>query len=73
MRALNGYQHAPRSVLGKEQQKEASMARKRDKLKYEPMYKYNPAETKPAKRKRTWRTVIWVLTLGLAGRDRRGR
>jgi hypothetical protein len=48
------------------------MARKRDKLIFEPMFKYNPAETKPAKTRRPWRTVLRVLTLGLAGRDRRG-
>jgi len=48
------------------------MARKSDKLIFEPMFKYNPAETKPGKRRRSWRTLLWVLTLGLAGRDRRG-
>ena len=47
--------------------KEVYMARKRDNLTFEPMYKYNPAEAKPAKRKRLWRTLLRVLTLGLAG------
>lgn len=48
------------------------MARKKDKLIFEPMFKYNPAEAKPAKRRQPWRTLVRVLTLGLAGRDRRG-
>jgi hypothetical protein len=48
------------------------MARKRDKLMFEPMFKYNPTDAKPTKRKRPWRTLLRVLTLGLAGRDHRG-
>jgi len=48
------------------------MARKRDKLIFAPLYKYNPAETKPTKRKRPWRVVLRFLTFGLAGHDRRG-
>ncbi|HKA53249.1 MAG TPA: hypothetical protein VKJ47_06265 [Candidatus Binatia bacterium] len=48
------------------------MARKRDKLKYEPMYKYNPAEAKPAKRERFWGTVVRIMTFGLLGGGRRG-
>ena len=47
------------------------MARKRDRLKYEPMYKYNPAEAKPAKRRRPWGMVLRILILGLAGGGRR--
>jgi len=48
------------------------MARKRDKLKYEPMYKPRSTEARPAKRQRPWKTVLRTITLGLAGRDRRG-
>jgi len=48
------------------------MAHKRDKLIFEPMFKYNPSEAKPAKRRRPWRTFLRVLTFGLAGRDLRG-
>jgi len=48
------------------------MAHKRDKLIFEPMFKYNPSEAKPAKRRRPWRTLLRVLTFGLAGRDLRG-
>ena len=49
------------------------MARKRDKLIFKPLYKYNPAETKPAKTTPLWRTVLRLVTLGLAGGKRRGQ
>jgi len=44
------------------------MARKRDALIFEPMYKPRPAEGTPAKRKRPWRAVLRLITLGLACR-----
>ena len=34
------------------------MARKRDKLIFEPMYKPGSEEAKPAKRKRMWKTIL---------------
>jgi hypothetical protein len=34
------------------------MARKSDKLIFEPMYKPGPVEAKPAKRTRVWKTVL---------------
>jgi len=49
------------------------MARKRDKLIFKPMYKYNPAETKPAKTTPLWETVLRIVTLGLTGGERRGK
>ena len=48
------------------------MARQRDKLVFAPMFKYNPAEAKPVKRKRPWRAVLRFLTFGLADHGRRG-
>jgi len=48
------------------------MARKRDALIFEPMYKPRPAKATPAKRKRPWRAVLRIIALGLAGRNRRG-
>jgi hypothetical protein len=38
--------------------KERSMARKRDTLRYEPMYKPGAAEAKPAKRQSRWKTIL---------------
>ena len=49
------------------------MARKRDKLRYEPMYKPRPPEEKPTTRKRGWATVLRIMTLGLVGRRRRSQ
>ena len=49
------------------------MARKRDALIFEPMYKPRPAEGTPAKRQRPWRVVLRIITLGLAGGDRRSK
>jgi len=48
------------------------MARKRDALIFEPMYKPRPVKATPAKRKRPWRAVLRIIALGLAGRNRRG-
>jgi len=45
------------------------MAWKRDKLRYEPRYKPGPPVEQPAKRKRMWRTVVRVLTVGRSGRQ----
>ena len=44
------------------------MARKRDKLKYEPMYKPGAAEAKPAKRKSRWRIVFRKVLSLIGGR-----
>jgi len=44
------------------------MARKRDKLKYEPMYRPGPAEAKPAKRKSLWKIVLRKVLSLLGGR-----
>jgi hypothetical protein len=61
--AASGISYRPQKV---------NMARKRDKLIFEPMYKPRPAEAKPAKRKRPWRTVLQIVTLGLVGGECRG-
>ena len=45
------------------------MARKREKLTYEPMYKPGQSEAKPAKRKPGWKTVLRSI-LSLVGRQR---
>ena len=47
------------------------MARKREKLRYEPMYKPRSQEKRPRKRKRMWQTVLRILTLGLVGGQHR--
>ena len=45
------------------------MARKRDTLRYEPMYKPGDTETKPAKRHPGWKTVLRKI-LSLVGGQR---
>ena len=45
------------------------MARKRDTLRFEPMYKPGPAAAKPAKRQPTWKTVLRNV-LSLVGGQR---
>ena len=47
------------------------MVRKRDGLRYEPLYKYQPAEGKPSKRKSLWKALLRILTLGLIGGQHR--
>jgi hypothetical protein len=44
------------------------MARKRDKLKYEPMYKPGSTEAKPAKRQSLWKIVFRKILSLLGGR-----
>ena len=44
------------------------MARKRDKLKYEPMYKPGSTEAKPARRKSLWKIVFRKILSLLGGR-----
>jgi hypothetical protein len=46
------------------------MARKRDKLLFEPMYKPGSSGTKPAKRKPVWKTILRSI-LSLMGGQRR--
>jgi hypothetical protein len=43
------------------------MPKKREHLKYEPLYKPKPTGKEPPKRPGVWATVVRILTLGLVG------
>src|SRR5882762_4544625 len=47
------------------------MAQKREGLRYEPLYKYQPAAGTPSKRTSLWKLLLRIFTVGLMGRPHR--
>ena len=81
-REIDEYEIKPYETRGALQKggatsREGSMARRRDSLRYEPLYKPKPTDRPPQEEGRAsgegWAALVWRIALGLVGKRRRAR
>jgi len=72
-----GYQRRGARQKGGANSQEGTMARKKDSLRYEPLYKPKPTDRHPQEEGRAgsggWAALVWRFTFGRMRRRRRAR